>query len=288
MLQRSWRAGTAHLPAYLDDYAYLADGLLELHAASGDTKWLERTREVADAMIADFEDPAGGFFFTSAQHEELLIRSKSVLGGGNLPTANGVAAQVLLRLANATGDQHYATSARRTVENLSGIMHRALQATESLVVAAMMLDDPVRAKSNASFKSFPVTVDIVSPRTKLEAGQELQIEVKLTIAEGWHLYGLNPEAKFVSHTTLTVEENEQVMVVEIKSPMGKTSLDKVAKEELVTYEGQITFRVSLRAKDNAAGKTTLRLPLRFQACDDSRCLEPQKTVLELPLEIRKP
>src|SRR4029453_11675845 len=69
--------GVSHLNAYLDDYAYLANALLEmlqLRWRNDDVSWL---REILDAMLAHFEDSAhGGFFFTSDDHEALIHRSK--------------------------------------------------------------------------------------------------------------------------------------------------------------------------------------------------------------------
>jgi len=139
-LRRSWRKGKADLPGYLDDYAFLADGLLDLYEATEDERWLTEARKLADNMLADFEDAeGGGLYFTSSQHAELIVRSKNLLGGGNLPSGNGVAAQVLIRLGEITGDQRYILAAERTLESLSGLMDRAPQATESLILATAML-----------------------------------------------------------------------------------------------------------------------------------------------------
>jgi len=139
-LRRSWRKGKADLPGYLDDYAFLADGLLDLYEATEDERWLTEARKLADNMLADFEDAeGGGLYFTSSQHAELIVRSKNLLGGGNLPSGNGVAAQVLIRLGEITGDQRYILAAERTLQSLSGLMDRAPQATESLILATAML-----------------------------------------------------------------------------------------------------------------------------------------------------
>ncbi len=74
-LLRIWRQGKAKLPAYLNDYAFFIAGLLELHEASGDGRWLKHARELADRMIEDFGNKeSGGFFLTSAEHDKLLFR----------------------------------------------------------------------------------------------------------------------------------------------------------------------------------------------------------------------
>src|SRR5207344_3045829 len=76
-LLRTFRAGQAKLPAYLDDYAFLAHGLLRLHAATGDSRRLDQAQALTDRMITDFADTrSGGFFYTAEDHESLLARPK--------------------------------------------------------------------------------------------------------------------------------------------------------------------------------------------------------------------
>ncbi|AMV39999.1 thioredoxin domain-containing protein [Planctomyces sp. SH-PL62] len=121
-LLRSYRAGAARLPAYLEDYAFLVHGLLRLHEAGGDPRRLEQARTLADRMIADFADVGeGGFFFTADDHETLLARSKDPLDDA-LPSANAVAARALLALHRATGEARYRELAGKTLEAFSGFL----------------------------------------------------------------------------------------------------------------------------------------------------------------------
>ena len=108
--------GRAHLNAYLDDYAFLVDALIECLQARFDAADLEFACDLADVLLEEFEDPAaGGFFFTGRSHEKLIHRPKP--GHDNAtPSGNGVAALALNRLAALTGDERYARAARRTVE----------------------------------------------------------------------------------------------------------------------------------------------------------------------------
>lgn len=142
LLYRSWRGGKAELPGYLNDYAFFARGLLDLHETTGDQRWLDEARELADSLLERFEDAEqGGFFFTGPDHEVLLMRSKNLRGGGNLPLGNGVAAEMLLRLGNVTDDERYTRSAQRTVEGLSGYMAQSPGASESFLAVQMMLSE---------------------------------------------------------------------------------------------------------------------------------------------------
>ncbi len=99
-LYRSWRADRARQPGFMDDYAFFALALLELHETTNDQRWLDEARRLTDLMLSDFQDAdRGGFFFTANdQPRSVLGRSRQLLGGGNIPSPNGVAAQVLIRL----------------------------------------------------------------------------------------------------------------------------------------------------------------------------------------------
>jgi uncharacterized protein len=107
--------GVAHLNAYLDDYAYLANALLEMLQVrwkNEDVAWL---RALLDAMLARFEDrELGGFFFTSDDHEALIHRSKSFADDA-IPAGNGIAARVLIRAGYLLGETRWLAAAERTL-----------------------------------------------------------------------------------------------------------------------------------------------------------------------------
>ena len=106
-LLRTWKDGEAKLNAYLEDYANFADGLLELYQASGETKYLKEAKRLADVMVTEFwDEERGGFFFTSNDHEELLVRTKDYTDNAS-PSGNSAAADVFLKLAKLVGDERY-------------------------------------------------------------------------------------------------------------------------------------------------------------------------------------
>lgn len=121
-LQRTWRDGTAKLNAYLDDYAFLVDGLIALHQATGDQKWLTLAEELTQTQIALFSDERfGGFYFTSNDHETLLARSKDPVDSA-LPSGNAMAAANLAYLARVLGDDEYRKRANRTIAAFQSLM----------------------------------------------------------------------------------------------------------------------------------------------------------------------
>ncbi|MCA9052434.1 MAG: DUF255 domain-containing protein [Planctomycetaceae bacterium] len=124
-LQRSWRNGEAKIEAYLDDYAFLIQGLLSLHAATQDEKWLHAARRLMDIQVELFWDPQEkGFFFTSHRHEQLLARTKDAYDSV-LPSGNSVSARNLVRLAVLTEDPRYKEYATDTLQVFAPILKRS-------------------------------------------------------------------------------------------------------------------------------------------------------------------
>jgi len=114
-LLAAYKDGRARFPAYLDDHALLADALLELAQARWDADHLRFAIELAELLLAHFEDADnGGFFFTADDHEALLHRSKP-LADEAIPSGNGIAARALLRLGFLLGDDRYVSAAERTL-----------------------------------------------------------------------------------------------------------------------------------------------------------------------------
>ncbi len=109
------RHGRAHLPAYLDDHAFLLAALLELLQSGYRAEDLAFARQLADALLDRFEDKDnGGFFFTAHDHETLIQRPKTCHDNA-LPSGNGVAAFALQRLGHLLGEARYLDAARRTL-----------------------------------------------------------------------------------------------------------------------------------------------------------------------------
>jgi len=107
--------GQARLGAYLDDYAFLLDAILELASVRFSAEDLSWASELAEVMLRHFEDAqAGGFFFTADDHEALISRPKS-FSDEAIPAGNAVAARALLRLGYLIGEPRYLAAAERTL-----------------------------------------------------------------------------------------------------------------------------------------------------------------------------
>ena len=109
----TYKDGKAHLDAYLDDYAYLLDALLEFLQAKWHTGKLSWACDLADVLLEQFEDKSsGGFYFTASDHEQLIQRPKT-LGDDSTPSGNGIAVLALARLGYLLGETKYLDACER-------------------------------------------------------------------------------------------------------------------------------------------------------------------------------
>jgi hypothetical protein len=124
-LLRARTAGQSHLNAYLEDYAFVAAGLIALYRATDDRQWLDRAAELTDQQIEWFWDESSdGFYFTSHDHEKLFVRTKDFVDAA-LPSGNSVAAENLLYLAGELNRPDYADFAQRTALAAQGLLDQA-------------------------------------------------------------------------------------------------------------------------------------------------------------------
>ena len=131
-LRHRFRAGVRDEVSFLDDHAFLLWGLLELHIATSEPRWLSWAVEVAAQLESRFASPEGGFFHSPADGEDLGLRRREAYDGA-LPSGNSVAAHALLRLGLATGDVRWTRIGERTLEAFARPM------AEHPAACAMML-----------------------------------------------------------------------------------------------------------------------------------------------------
>jgi uncharacterized protein YyaL (SSP411 family) len=113
-LKRAWRAGKTTEEVFLEDYAALILGLLELYQTDFDNKWFIAAKELTDEMVEKFSDSAGGFFDTPSDGEQLLIRPKDVQDNAT-PCGNALACEALIKLAELTGQGKYRDLAEKSL-----------------------------------------------------------------------------------------------------------------------------------------------------------------------------
>ncbi len=119
LLLHVYKDGTAKHIGFLEDYAFFVSGLLGLYETTGSLRWLKESVRLTDVMIAEFWDAdEGGFFFTGASGEQLIVRSKDFFDNAT-PSGNSVALGILLRLSTLTGEEKFRRMAT-TILRLAG------------------------------------------------------------------------------------------------------------------------------------------------------------------------
>ena len=302
-MKRVYRRGVLERDAYLDDYAFLAQGLLALYRATGEARWLRAGRDLVDQMVARFWDEEGrGFFFTQGG-EDLIVRLKSAQDSA-LPAGNAVAVYCLMDLARWTGEVAYLERARQTLWAFGGMMGASPSGFTHMIAAArryleedgLALSGGATAMaSNAAAATrreavatseslLRARVDPAAARPR--PGQPFQIALHLEIREGWHINAHPASSDMLVPTTLNVNADLPLEVLQVAYPPAE-HLYFAARETLEVYQDQVILRADLRLKpetmSEARGK--LHLWLRYQACDQARCLPPAELFETIPLEV---
>jgi uncharacterized protein YyaL (SSP411 family) len=169
-LLRTWKDGEGRLNAYLEDHAFLLEALLAVYEATFDPRWFAEARAVGDRMLEHFADAdAGGFFSTSDDHEQLVVRRKD-LEDAPIPSGSSSAAVGLLRLAALTGEARYEEAAASHLRLVAPLLGRHPQAFAYALVALDLLVRPGREVALAAPEGGSVAELAAVVRERLRPG----------------------------------------------------------------------------------------------------------------------
>lgn len=279
-LLRRYARGDAGLPAFLDDYAYLADGLLDLYAATREERWADEARSLADTLLESFWDREdGGFFFAGSGHEELIARSKDLFDGA-LPSANGVAARVLARLGKLPGGDRYRDNAQALLHIYRGMLHRAPNGTHSLALAALeaFMDD-----TEAPLEPVTLLTEGRAERT-FHTSDTATLTFILRMAPGYHVNARRPSKEYLIPTIATLTTDLPATFGPVTYPDAVQAM--VAGDLLPVYEGDAHFTLPLTLPEDALpGNYSVTLTIRCQPCNESACLPPTKVKATLAVTV---
>ncbi len=134
-LYHRYRDGEAAVPAFLDDYAFLTWGLIELYEATFETGYLKTALDLSNDLLRRFwDDKNGGFYFVSDDADTLIFREKEIYDGA-VPSGSSVAVLNLLRLGRMTANPKYEEKAAQAIRAFSGTVSKAPEAYTQLLVA---------------------------------------------------------------------------------------------------------------------------------------------------------
>jgi len=177
VLLRRFRDGEAAIPGFLDDYAFLAEALIDVFEIEGEISYLEDALRLGRAICDRFEDSAnGGFYSTAGTDPTLILRIKDDYDGAE-PSGNSIAALSLLRLSRLTHNEGLQISAERTLQAFSQRLTGAPSAVPQMLVAYLYSTAP--------------------PRQAIVAGpsdNELLRYARGRFLPGWEIFPAKPEA----------------------------------------------------------------------------------------------
>lgn len=296
-----WHLSTSNVAkfdGYLDDYAFFIQGLLTLHEASGEEKWLVSAQELTQKMIELFwDDMNGGFYYTKADDKQLIVRTKKPHDSA-IPSGNAVAVNNLLilqekinNLPTKNAHVNYREFADTTLRSFaqamdqtpSSFMHMLYSLNAYLnsqegdnlpvenIVANLSTQPIVTAKAN-----------ILTTKTR----DVIDVEVQVIIKDGWHINANPTGQENLIPTIISVPDDSSISISEANYPKGKSVKFEFSPDSLNVYEGTTTFTLKIKPKENITLKKNNRilLKLNYQACNETECLLPQ--TLDIPFTIK--
>ena len=254
-----WRQGKARQRAFLDDYAFLIHGLLNLFEAKAEKQWLTEAERLTTEMEQQLRAPAGGFY-TSPADPSLLVRSGAGSGGA-IPAGNGVAMVNLLRLADLSDRPIYRARALTAIQAFSQVLE-ASSVGMPTVALAVAIADRTGSIAKLARPAADELVDTVLQATAAKPGEAWQsFTLHLRIREGWHLNANPASLELLIPTEVTGDLRDVVY------PQGEALHLEFAGEPLRVLSGDVMIRGEMRSGSRS-------VTLGYQACDERRCLPP--------------
>jgi hypothetical protein len=281
-----YRGGVARVPAFLDDYAFLIQGLLSLASATRDEGWTKEAQRLQAEQDERLLDPKDGGYFAAGEDDLLLLRAKPVFDGA-VASGNGVSATNLLELFRRTGDGKYRERALQTLGAFADSMAVAPLGHVTLVGALDRLaGDPAPTSvlepgdprpeapstpplgNAAPLEDLEDTArEVVSVHARLVPGGEgfRSFRVELDIRSGWHVNANPSSVPSLVPTTIVAVLGR---LRNVRYPEGQPL--SPGNEPLLVYHGRLGITGEIEAPEAGAPS----LELTYQACDDHRCLPP--------------
>ncbi len=300
-LYRTMRAGVAKIPAMLEDYAFFTHGLIQLHRATQQPRWLEEAQQLtafAQQVFTASDTRGGGYYDTLADQADLFVRTVSTYDGA-VPSGNSQMAHNLLDLYQLTGQAQYLDQAINDLKALSGSlsrrgaamvhMHHALLralelAPDRFKLAQTQGQDADQTDTQPTRRQ--VVSASVAPNTIDLSAEPVTFKVTLTIGPEYHLNASDPGLIGVIPTTLELVGAPGYELA-VDYPPGVTKRYPFADKPIDIYEGTVVLDATIRktTADPSAGDgpatqpASPQLMLRYQVCTDMSCLEPKEVAL---------
>jgi uncharacterized protein YyaL (SSP411 family) len=284
-LLRAFRNGRSHLNAYLEDYAFMAVALLDLHVVTGEPHWRDEGLRLVDQMDALFWDEASSsYYFTSHDHEALIARAKSLQDNAT-PSGSSMAVLALIRAAKLTGDDRYRDRAARVLSQAAPQMAELAPAFPNMLVAA---DEYLREwPEGVRLPGLEaVQIEAYLSHSSVAPGGRFWLGLRLVVAEGYHINSDRPALEYLVPTRIEVDPPEGFHVLRTSYPRAASFQPPFQEEALSVFAGTVLIGMELEADPTVrVGQHPLAAVLRLQACDDQQCHAPMEARLGLAVHV---
>ncbi len=250
--------------AFHEDYAYTVQALLTLFRVTNDPTFLDAAKRFAQIEVELFWDGSGGFFFSEG--EDVIARRKAIRDSA-IPSPNSVSIQNLIVFARATGDTTYLNRAGRALRSFASALERSPGNLPRMVVAG---DVYLQAVEDLARR---VGVRLLSAERAGDTNWRVTLQVE--IAPGWHIQAHTTRAPYLA---AAIESVGNLRIVDVYYPEAEAFNPGFEDSPLPVYSGRTRIPVVV---DIPPGTTRRKLVLSYQACDEARCLPPNRAVVDL-------
>jgi uncharacterized protein YyaL (SSP411 family) len=275
-LLRAARDGKASINGFLEDYAFLARGLLALYQATGDERWMLEAIGLVEAARDRFWGDDGAWFDTMAGQDDLLVRSRN-LGDGAVPSGIGTMLLVLLELAEATGEQTYLVDFESAMTRLSGSFagNPVGSSYATLATSRALRLFPESLPTERDMPSSPIKVSAEPLALSLAVGQEAIVMVTIEIGKGHHINAHKPGMDELIGLDISMRGGRGVLAL-AEYPNGD-----LYRESIRVHARKIEIPVVVKRVEELSGRHVIQV--RLQACTDVVCLPPQSFMLPIKI-----
>ena len=266
-ISRSARPGETQIPGFLEDYASLADALLELATTTDEPRWKHQARKLVQQMRARFASPAGAMYFTDAAAQHVFVR-QSVATDSPTPSGNAMAANALLALGETE-------AARQIIAAFADAMDQQGEAYSALAESTLAY---LAEQGALSLPARDVASELQSLRTGLRSAVSATLhragngkaQVRVQVASGYHVNGPEvPKGLRPTRVYATTPDTPTVTYppTHVRLPLGDEMID--------VYRGE--FIIEIADLPDAA-----QLMLETQPCSGAACLQVLQIALYTP------
>ncbi len=278
LLSRSSLAGQASVVALQEDYAYLAEALLQIYDATLDKHWLDKASNLANEMIERFWDEENGGFFMGCQGKEnLLPSSPKEINDNATSSGNSVALRTLVRLTKRTGSQHYQTYAQQLISAYSDDITQRPYICSYLICGLLDMFDGEQSDSQWCAEG-----NIHVSTTTSKEDNQYKVILSININDDWHLNQTTDDNNTL--LPIIIEANNEWEMSEFHYPEPVIKTLGFQTESISVYEGNIKISFIVSGKNEPVfPENLLKLKLQLQACNNDKCLAPEFIKLNLIL-----